>query len=322
MTGTIDIVQLRTGVHLDEELAADVRLGLSSRPKSLPSKYFYDERGSRLFDAITQLPEYYAARTETGILEEVAGELVEVCRPDEVVEIGGGFSRKTELLLEPLARSGGRYVSLDVSADALREAGERLTVRFPELDFTGVVGDFHTDLGKIPRSGVRLVAFLGSTLGNLQPEERVALLASVRGMLQEHDHFLLGVDLVKPVERLEAAYDDAAGVTADFNLNVLHVLNRELSGDLPVDAFRHQATFNPEEERIEMRLVATRPIEAHLTAIDLTVRFEEGEGILTEISSKFRRAGIERELAEAGLVLERWFQDKAGDFGLALAAPA
>jgi len=321
VTGTIDIVRLRTGTHLREEMAADVRAGLTAQPKSLPPKYFYDERGSRLFEAITRLPEYYPTRTETGILERIAGELVEGCHPLEIVEIGGGFSRKTELLLEPLARTGGRYVSLDVSEDALRGAGERLTARFPELDFTGVVGDFHTDLAEIPRSGTRLVAFLGSTVGNLEPAERAPFFAGVRDMLRKHDRFLLGLDLVKSVERLEAAYDDSARVTADFNLNVLRVLNRELAGDLPVEAFRHRATFEPEYERIEMRLVATRPVVARLAEIDLNVRFAEGEELLTEISCKFRRAGIERELAAAGLGLESWFQDEAGDFALALAAP-
>lgn len=321
MTGTIEIVRLGSDAQLRDEMARDVRRGLSAKPKTLPPKYFYDEVGSRLFDRITRLPEYYLTRAETSILERDAAEIVAASSPRELVEIGGGFSRKTELLLRALAGTGARYVSLDVSEDALRGAAERLSERLPSIEFVGVVGDFQRDLLRIPRSGRRLVAFLGSTIGNLEREERADFLRDVRDMLESGDRFLLGVDLVKDVGRLEAAYDDAEGVTAEFNRNVLCVLNRELDGDLPVADFAHRAFFDVAKERIEMRLVAGRAIRARLRALDLSVGFDAGEELRTEISAKFHRTTVEAEFAAAGLALERWLTDDAGDFALALGAP-
>ncbi len=322
VTGTVQIVALRPEGEIRAELARDARRGLTESPKTLSPKYFYDARGSRLFDRITELPEYYLTRAETSILERHAEEIVTSARPAEIVEIGGGFSRKTELLLRGLeALGGGRLVSLDVSAEALAGAADRLAGTFPDLDFLGVVGDFDHDLDRIPRCGRRLAIFLGSTIGNLDHEQRVPFLRRVRAMLSTDDHFLLGVDLVKPVERLEAAYDDAQGVTAEFNRNVLSVLNRELDGDLPVEAFTHRAVYDREYERIEMVLVAQRAVRARLEAIGIDVVFEPGEELRTEISCKFRRARVERELVEAGLRPERWMTDEAGDFALVTARP-
>ncbi len=318
--GHVELVCLHAPDELRDQLAVDARRGLSARPKELPPKYFYDARGSELFERITTLPEYYLTRAETSILERFAAEIVGHVRPDEIVEIGAGFSRKTQLLLDALqAHGGGRFTPIDVSEGALRAAGERLVARYPWLDFAGVVGDFERHLARVPRSGRRLVAFLGSTIGNLEVDQRVRFLRNVRAMLAEGDRFLLGVDLVKSPERLHAAYNDSRGVTAEFNKNVLHVLDRELGGDLPVDRFEHRAFYDPRRERIEMRLVARGEIRARLEAIDLDVSFTDGEELHTEISCKFRREAVEREFRAAGLTPERWMTDAPGDFALALA---
>lgn len=318
----VEIVSLCGAEEFAGQLARDARAGLTRTPKSLPPKYFYDARGSRLFEEITRLPEYYLTRAETAILERVAGEIVALARPREIVEIGAGFSRKTQLLLDALAKHGGkRFVPIDVSADALRSAGERLSAAYPWLEYVGVVGDFERHLDRIPRSGARLVCFLGSTIGNLEAERRVPFLRQVRAMLEGQDRFLLGVDLVKSRERLHAAYNDARGVTAAFNKNVLVVLDRELGGDLDPEAFAHRAFYDPRNERIEMRLVALQRIEARLAQLDLEVTFDAGEELHTEISCKFRRETVAEAFRGAGLVLERWITDEPGDFALALGRP-
>jgi L-histidine N-alpha-methyltransferase len=315
-------VRLGAPEEFHEQLARDVRRGLEQRPRSIPPKYFYDARGSELFERITTLPEYYLTRAETSILERVADEIVGDARPEEIVEIGSGSSKKTQLLLGALRAHGGRrFVPIDVSEDALRAAGERLLARYPWLELALVVGDFERDLARVPRSGRRLVAFLGSTFGNFETEERVPFLRSVRAMLESDDRFLLGVDLVKSRARLNAAYDDSQGVTAEFNKNVLHVLNRELGGDLPVDHFQHRAFYDVPRERIEMRLVARRKIRARLEALDLELFLQAGEELHTEISCKFRRETVEECLRGADLALERWITDDAGDFALAVARP-
>ena len=320
---TVEILSLSGAEEFARLLEKDARAGLTQRPKGLPPKYFYDARGSELFEEITRLPEYYLTRAETSILERVADELVALARPREIVEIGAGFSRKTQLLLDSLGRHGGkRFVPIDVSAAALGAAGERLTASYPWLEFLGVVGDFERHLGRVPRSGPRLVCFLGSTIGNLEAAERVPFLRNVRAMLEGHDRFLLGVDLVKPHARLFAAYNDERGVTAQFNKNVLHVLNRELGGDLDPEAFAHRAFYDPRLERIEMRLVALRRIEARLARLQLELVFEPGEELHTEISCKFRREVVAECFKGAGLVLERWITDEAADFALALGRPA
>jgi L-histidine N-alpha-methyltransferase len=315
----LEILHLCGAQDFRRQLEEDARAGLCARPKRLPPKYFYDARGSELFDEITRLPEYYLTRTETAILERVAGEIVALARPREIVEIGAGFSRKTQLLLDALGASGGRrFVPVDVSAEALHAAGERLVARYPWLEFVGALGDFERHLGAVPRSGARLVCFLGSTIGNFEPAERVPFLERVRAMLEGQDRFLLGVDLVKSPERLHAAYNDSRGVTAEFNKNVLAVLNRELGGDLDPAAFAHRAFYDARRSRIEMRLVALRRIEARLSDLELELSFDTGEELHTEISCKFRRETVAEDFRGAGLVVERWYTDERGDFALAL----
>jgi len=319
----LELLTLRTPADFARALAADARAGLTRRPKSLPPKYFYDARGSELFEAITRLPEYYLTRAETSILERCADELVGLARPRELVEIGAGYSRKTQLLLTALGRHGGkRFVPIDVSPAALSAAGARLAASHPWLEIVGVVGDFEHDLARIPRSGPRLVCFLGSTFGNFAAEERVPFLRAVRAMLEGQDRFLLGVDLEKTPARLHAAYNDARGVTADFNKNVIAVLARELSGEIDPEAFAHRAFYDPVRARIEMRLVALQRIEAHLARLDLALEFDPGEELHTEISCKFRREVVAECFRGAGLVLERWLTDEPGDFALALGRPA
>jgi L-histidine N-alpha-methyltransferase len=316
---SVELLTLRSPADFARALEADARAGLTAVPKSLPPKYFYDARGSELFEEITRLPEYYLTRAETTILERVAGEIVALARPRELVEIGAGASRKTQLLLDALARHGGRrFVPIDVSPDALASAGARLTELYPWLECLGVVGDFEHDLARIPRSGERLVCFLGSTIGNLEAEERVPFLRQVSGMLEGRDRFLLGVDLEKSPARLHAAYNDARGVTEQFNKNVLRVLARELDGDLDPEAFAHRAFYDEGRTRIEMRLVALARVEARFEKLALEVVFDPGEELHTEISCKFRRETVAECFRGAGLVLERWLTDEPGDFALAL----
>jgi L-histidine N-alpha-methyltransferase len=303
-------------------LRRDALVGLSAHPRSLPPKYFYDERGSELFERITHLPEYYLTRAEWRILERIAEPLFRRLHPHELVEIGSGASRKTRLLLEAMHRNGGdRYVAFDVSEDALRGAAEALRASYPWLFVHGVVGDFDHDLPRVPRGPRRLVAFLGSTMGNLDRPARARFLEHVRGLLQADDRFLLGVDLVKDPAVIEAAYNDSQGVTAEFNRNVLHVLNRELDADFPVDDFEHVSVWSPEGERIETGLRAGRACTVRVAALDLELDFAAGELLATEISCKFTRASIEGSLAAAGLHLEEWHTDSRGAFALAVAAP-
>ena len=301
-------------------LADDVRTGLTASPRWLPPKWFYDARGSALFELITELPEYYPTRVETALLTRIAGPVIDLVRPEELVELGSGSSTKTRLLLEAMHRHGGsRYAPVDVSVDALAGAAAALGADYPWLAFDGYVGDFCADLARLPHGGRRLLAFLGSTIGNYAPPERAELLASVAAALADGDRFLLGVDLVKDRGALVAAYDDAAGVTAEFNLNMLRVLARELEADIKVEAFEHVALWDEEAAWIEMRLRATEPVTLRFPSLDLEVDFEAGEELRTEISAKFTRDGVEAELAAAGLRLERWDSDDQDRFALALA---
>jgi L-histidine N-alpha-methyltransferase len=305
-------------------LRADVLAGLTATPKTLPPRWFYDERGSELFDEITRLPEYYPTRTERALLAAHAGEIAAVSGADTLVELGSGTSEKTRLLLESLAGAGTlrRFVPVDVDPSVLRAAGAAIIAEHPDIAVDAVVADFTTHLDDLPRDGRRLVAFLGSTIGNLEPGPRAAFLATLAGTLRPGDSFLLGTDLVKGAGRLVRAYDDPAGVTAAFNRNVLAVLDRELEGDFDLDAFEHVALWDAEHEWIEMRLRSRRAQVVHLAALDLEVRFDAGEELRTEVSAKFRRAGIERELAAAGLHLTHWWSDPAGDFAVSLSALA
>lgn len=303
-----------------DELAEDARAGLSGTPKSLPPRWFYDARGSELFEQITELPEYYPTRTEAQILRTHAADIAAAAPVETVIELGSGSSTKTQLLLDAWQRAGTlhRIVTVDVSASALADAAVGLSARYPAVDVRPVRADFTRHLDGLGKSGRTAIVFLGSTIGNLDPAERAAFFGGVRSALEPGDVLLLGTDLVKPAEILVPAYDDAAGVTAAFNLNVLTVLNRELGGDLPIEAFSHRAVWNPADERIEMRLRAEREIRARFAGIDLDVHFEAGEELLTEISSKFRRDGITAELASAGLSVTHWWTDQAGYFALSL----
>ena len=321
----VRVESLGQGIDRTKRLIDDVREGLTRSPKVLPPKYFYDGRGSDLFEEITRLPEYYPTRTETGLLERYADAVMELVRPHELIEIGSGASRKTRLLLDALQRVGGtHYAPLDVSVDALRDAAERLTVDYPWLTIHGVVADFEHGFPDWEREAGerRLVSFLGSTLGNLEGAERTNLLRSVRSLLGPRDGFLLGVDLIKDRDLLEAAYNDAAGVTAAFNKNVLRVLNHELDGDFDEDDFEHVAFFSTEHARIEMHLEAKRDLRARLATIDLDVTFERGERMRTEVSCKFDRARVTADLQAAGMRIESWWSDPNEHFALVLALPS
>jgi L-histidine N-alpha-methyltransferase len=305
-------------------LRADALAGLTATPKTLPPRWFYDERGSELFDQITRLPEYYPTRTERALLRAHAGDIAAASGADTLVELGSGTSEKTRLVLEALAEGGTlrRFVPVDVDPSVLRAAGAAITAEHPDIAVDAVVADFTTHLDELPRGGRRLVAFLGSTIGNLEPAPRAEFLASLAGTLGPGDSFLLGTDLVKDADRLVRAYDDPAGVTAAFNRNVLAVLDRELGADFAVDAFEHVALWDDQNEWIEMRLRSRRAQVVHVAALDLDVVFDAGEELRTEVSAKFRRAGIERELAAAGLHLTHWWTDEADDFAVSLSTPA
>ena len=304
-------------------LRADVRAGLTATPKTLPPTWFYDARGSELFDEITRLPEYYPTRAERAILVEHADEVAVLSGADTLVELGSGTSEKTQLLLESLTTAGTlrRFVPFDVDASVLQHAGRVIGERFPDLAVDAAVGDFTQHLGKLPREGTRLVAFLGSTIGNLEPAARASFLADVGAMLDPGDWFLLGTDLVKDTGRLVAAYDDAAGVTAAFNENVLVVVNRELDADADLTAFEHVALWDAENSWIEMRLRSTRDQVVRIGALDLEVAFAAGEDLRTEVSTKFTVEGVAAELAAAGLRVAECWTDPDGDFALTLATP-
>lgn len=304
-----------------EALRRDVRAGLTAAPKSLPPKWFYDAVGSDLFDQITRLPEYYPTRTEAQILRTRSAEIIAAAGADTLVELGSGTSEKTRMLLDAMrdAELLRRFIPFDVDAGVLRSAGAAIGAEYPGIEIDAVCGDFEEHLGKIPHVGRRLVVFLGSTIGNLTPAPRAEFLGTLADTLQPGDSLLLGTDLVKDTGRLVRAYDDAAGVTAAFNRNVLAVVNRELSADFDLDAFEHVAKWNSDEERIEMWLRARTAQHVRVAALDLEVDFAAGEEMLTEVSCKFRPENVVAELAEAGLRQTHWWTDPAGDFGLSLA---
>ncbi|MBB3601463.1 L-histidine N-alpha-methyltransferase [Mycolicibacterium sp. BK556] len=304
-----------------QALRSDVRNGLTQTPKSLPPKWFYDVVGSDLFDQITRLPEYYPTRAEAEILRVQSPAIAAASGADTLVELGSGTSEKTRQLLTALRDNGSlrRFVPFDVDSNVLQSAGVALGHEYPGLEIEAVCGDFEEHLAKIPTGGRRLFVFLGSTIGNLTPGPRKQFLATLADVLDPGDSLLLGTDLVKDTGRLVRAYDDRAGVTAKFNLNVLAVVNRELGANFDIESFEHVARWNPDEERIEMWLRATTPQQVLVDALGLTVDFANGEEMLTEVSCKFRPEAVTQELAEAGLQRTHWWTDPSGDFGLSLA---
>ncbi len=314
-----------------EQMARDIRMGLTAEPKDLSPwpKYFYDGEGSRLFGEITRLPEYYQTRTELSILKEKAREIVSEARCRELVELGSGDATKTHTLLgamfEVVSPDGSlRYAPLDVSEDALRESARRLLEEYPGLEIRGYVGDYANSLHRLHKEtgkdGGRLVIFLGGTIGNLFPERRRSFLREIRAGLRAEDRLLVGVDLVKDRRTLEGAYNDAAGVTARFNKNLLKVLNERLGGTFDPSLFEHRAVYRAEEARIEMWLRSKADQEVYLAAADLRVRFEAGECMRTEISAKFSPESVSRMFAEADLRLLDLYTDERKLFGLAFGA--
>ena len=307
--------------ELDRTLRADVVAGLSADSKWLPPKWFYDAHGSELFEQITQLPEYYPTRTESRILRERAAEIARHTGARTLIELGSGYSTKTRLLLDALAAHGTleAFIPMDVSPTALTAAARQIGADYPGLRVHNIVGDLTRHLGHLPGGGDRMIAFLGGTIGNLVPAERTAFFADVREVLRPGEHLLLGTDLVKSPRVVVPAYDDAAGVTADFNRNVLRVLNRHLNADFDLDGFAHVALWDDDQEWIEMRLRARWPMRVTIPALDLVVEFGTGEEVRTEVSAKFRREGVEKELAEAGFALDHWWTDPDGLFAVSLA---
>jgi L-histidine Nalpha-methyltransferase len=325
MSPTSSPSRVRVDVHLGPDdladaLRADARRGLTGNPKVLSPKWFYDEKGCRLFDEITRLPEYYPTRAERAILAARAGDISERTGADTLIELGSGTSEKTRLLLDALAANGTlrRFVPFDVSEPTLRDAAGAIELEYTGVDVHAVVGDFEHHLDRLPGGGTRLVAFLGSTIGNLEPAARARFYRTIASGLGPGDAFLLGTDLVKETARLEAAYDDARGVTAEFNRNVLNVLNRELGCEFAPERFSHVARWNPAEEWIEMRLRSKGAQSVRVDELGLDVRFGDGEEMRTEVSAKFRREGVERELSAAGLATIEWWTDPAGDFAVSL----
>ena len=320
------LVDRELSIQVSDERAAglitDVRAGLARPQKELPPKYFYDERGSELFEKITRLPEYYLTRAERALLEEHAVDLVGGLRPRTLVELGAGSAVKTRILLDAM-RDAGRaeeYVPIDVSADFLADTSRRLRAEYPMLRVSGAVADIGESLGLPPRlRRPVLFAFLGSTIGNFDAPAARALLGRVRDVMGPFDRLLLGADLRKPRHVIEAAYNDARGVTAEFNRNMLRVLNRELGADFDLGAFAHRAFYSPARHRVEMHLVSNREQVVHIPLVG-EVHLASGETIRTEISCKYDRASVRRLLRAARLRLEQWLTDD-GRFALAVASP-
>ena len=315
------VFRTRTQKEAFAAMAAEVREGLSRRPlPELPCKYFYDERGSELFERITGLPEYYPTRTETAILEAHAAEVVDAVAPRELAELGSGAGHKIRLFLDAMRsrRSLKSVVLLEISEGYLRDSVDRLRADYPEARVAGIVGDFVHDLPALGPGGGRLLLFLAGTLGNLHPDDVPAFFRAAAAVLAPGDGFLVGVDLVKDPERLHAAYNDSAGVTAEFNLNILCVLNDRLGADLDPAAFEHVAFYDAERQWIEMRLRARRPVVARVPAAGVEITLAAGQEIRTELSCKYTRDSLSSRLAGTGLLLDRWTTDPEGLFASAL----
>jgi L-histidine N-alpha-methyltransferase len=320
-------IDVHVGEGTERSLPDDVLDGLTRPTKELPPKHLYDDYGSELFDRITELREYYPTRAERAILHAEAANIVAATRVGELVELGSGTASKTRVLLDAGTEAGTllRYVPFDVAESMVRDTVATLGEEYDGLEVHGIVGDFERHLGEIPPSDPdlpRVVAFLGGTIGNFLPGSRRRFLRRIAATLGPDDHLLLGTDLVKDIDVLEAAYDDSQGVTAAFNLNVLAIINRELGADFPLHLFEHVAFFDPERRWIEMRLRARRAMTVTIPAIDLDVSFQRGEEIRTEISTKFTRERLAGDYAAAGLELAEWLTDPDGLFALSLARPA
>jgi L-histidine N-alpha-methyltransferase len=304
----------------DDSIADDVFKGLTAVRRYIPSKYFYDARGSQLFETICRLPEYYPTRTELQILLDHAEDMTKAFRRGNLVELGSGSHRKIRILLDALGRqrrSGVTYMPVDVSEAALTQSAEELKAVYPELEIRCVVADFTRDLHRIPSNRPKLVLFFGSTIGNLDELERRSFLRGVARVLNAGDRFLLGLDMLKATHILEAAYNDSRNVTAEFNKNILLVLNRELQADFRTDDFDHLAFFNEKLDRVEMHLQAKRMIQVEVRRIELSFTLEQGETIRTEICRKFSRARAERMINDAGLEVRRWYSDANNWFSIA-----
>ena len=301
----------------DAALRADVLQGLTDSPKTLPPKWFYDAHGSELFEQITELPEYYPTRAEREILIARSGEIAAAAGARTLVELGSGSSEKTRYLLDALTGLH-TYIPVDVSESALTQAGQALVAERPGLRVHALIADFTASLTLPETPGPRLIAFLGGTIGNLLPAERAEFFSAIHALLSPGDALLLGTDLVKDEKVLVEAYDDAAGVTAAFNKNVLTVVNRELDADFDPGAFDHVALWDTANEWIEMRLRSRTAQSVKIPALDLAVDFAEGEELRTEVSAKFREQGVRAELSAAGLELTRWWTDREGRFALSL----
>jgi len=329
---TVETTQVNGQIRIDSwltegderTLADDVLDGLTKPFKELPPKHFYDTRGSDLFDQICELPEYYPTRAERAILEAHAADIVAAARAEELLELGSGYATKTRVLLDAMADAGTlrRYLPFDVAETVVRQTAEDLVDEYPDLNVHGVIGDFERHLDRVPLSeGPRTVAFLGGTIGNFPPGSRRRFLRAIVARMGPDDRLLLGTDLVKDPELIRRAYDDDAGITAEFNRNLLHVVNRELGADFDPDGFEHVALFDAEREWIEMRLRALRTATVTIPALRLEVSFAAGEEVRTEISAKFTRERLEGDYEAAGLRLTDWWTDPQGLFALSLAAP-
>jgi len=302
-----------------DDIARDVLTGLTASEKFIPSKYFYDARGSELFEKICRLPEYYPTRTELSILKDAAPAIMHYFRRGDIVELGAGANWKIRTLLDAVPQDRFpdiRYIPVDVSEAALESSSEELLKLYPGLNLLGVVADFTRHMEMIPAGREKLFVFFGSTIGNFDEDDGGRFLKSVAGSMGTEDRLLLGIDMLKQRDILERAYNDSSGVTAEFNKNILRVLNRDLDADFNLDRFRHRAVFNAEKERIEMYLQADTGMAVRINALGITVELEEGEGILTEICRKFTREGVDRMAFDAGLNVTKWFSDPKGWFSL------
>ncbi|MBL1142693.1 MAG: L-histidine N(alpha)-methyltransferase [Proteobacteria bacterium] len=305
------------------DMQDDVCESLLNRPRSLSPKYFYDERGSELFDQICSTPEYYPTRTENTLLTEYAVEIIDKTRPEQILELGSGYSVKTRRLFDACQHISHSctYAPFDVCEEALVESAQKLSKEYQWLDLKPLLGDYHGGLGNLPATqGSHLYLFLGSTIGNFEQHEALAFINELYDVMREGDHFLIGIDRVKKNDVLHAAYNDAQGITAEFNLNVLHVLNRELNANFDINAFTHSATFNTEKERIEMRLTSIRKQEVKINDLEKTIHFDKDESILTEISQKYTYSGIEEMLTDAGFSITDHYEDDNQYFSLVLAS--